>query len=128
VDNGGDGSAYPRFFDTEELAAWHQDHLYEGWGESCTGEVVVEGDNLSCPELQTKEGHYLDMLLDDEDEVDEFVAQFFPDGLPEFMVGIVDDRYYGVFFNGKLVHKHFAYPEKQTNQEGVARLTEKISC
>ena len=124
VENCGDGSAYPRFFDTKELAEWHQEHLDEGWGESCTGKVVVNGNNLSCQELQTKEGYYLNMLLDDyEDEIDEFVVQFFPDGLPEFTVGIIDDKYYGVFFDGKLVHKHFVYPEKKTNQESVARLT-----
>lgn len=30
VENGGDGSAYPRLFDTEKLAEWHQNNQYEG--------------------------------------------------------------------------------------------------
>ena len=44
VRNGGDGSAYPTFFESEELAELDQEYLDEGWGESCTGYLEVEVD------------------------------------------------------------------------------------
>jgi hypothetical protein len=130
VENCGDGSAYPRFFDTKELAEWHQNHLDEGWGESCTGDVTVEGDNLRCQKLQTREGYYLTLLIEgyhNQNEIDEFVSEFFPDGLPEFTVEIVDPHHYGIFTEGRLVHKIFAYPEKNTDQDGIKRVAERIS-
>lgn len=37
VQNGGDGSAYPRFFLTNEACEYDQET--EGWGETCTGSV-----------------------------------------------------------------------------------------
>lgn len=130
VDNCGDGSAYPRLFNTEKLAEWHQNHLYEGWGESCTGKIVVEGDNLCCSELITKEGYYLELLCDyndDNEERDAFVLEFFPNGLPEFTVEIIDPSYYGIFVDGCLVYKSFAYPEEKANNEGVKRVTEIVN-
>jgi hypothetical protein len=39
IQNGGDGSAYPAWFLTEEEAEQDQEDMYEGWGESCTGSV-----------------------------------------------------------------------------------------
>ncbi len=131
VDNCGDGSAYPRLYDTEELAEWHQEHdSGDGWGESCTGDIVVEGDNLSCSELQSKEGYYLDLLFDGYDDKDraklvKFKDAFFPDGLPEFSVQIIGTNHYGVFVGTRLVHKVFAYPEKKAHAKGLKR-TKKI--
>ncbi len=131
VENCGDGSAYPMLFDTEELADWHQNHLDEGWGESCTGSIVVEGNNLSCSELQTKEGYYLDLLLDDSysdpNEQGKFLSTFFPDGLPEFSVRIIEPNYYGIFVENRLVHKSFAYPEKKANVKGVEALMKRLT-
>lgn len=47
IQNGGDGSAYPNWFLTEELAEEDQDNMYEGWGESCTGSVeTFEGSDI----------------------------------------------------------------------------------
>ncbi len=132
VENCGDGSAYPRWFDTEELSEWHQEHQSEGWGEPCTGNIVVEGDNLYFSEFQTKEGYYLHLLLegyDDEfqnEELNEFKLAFFPDGLPEFSVKIIEPLYYGVFVEDRLVHKQFAYPEKKANAKGVKKLTKQL--
>lgn len=37
VSNGGDGSAYPLFFLTEEETEYDQENMYEGWGETCNG-------------------------------------------------------------------------------------------
>lgn len=137
VENGGDGSAYPVFFDTKELAEWHQDHLYEGWGESCTGSIIVNGNNLSCPELQTAKGYYLELLLNsiddeliDKNELNKFALKFFPNGLPKFTVKIFSEHlppYYGIFHEDRLVHKHYAYPEKTANDEGVKKLTKIIN-
>ena len=47
----GDGSAYPHFFDNEELAELDQEWMVEdsgqGWGESCTGSLslIIEADS-----------------------------------------------------------------------------------
>lgn len=127
VENCGDGSAYPRLFDTEKLAKWHQIHLDEGWGEPCTGEIVIEGNNLRCSELQTKEGHYLNLLLEEGDYIDSFVSEFFPDGLPKFTVKIIDPHYYGIFIEGRLVYRSYAYPEKNANDEGIKKVLEIVN-
>ena len=39
IQNGGDGSAYPDWFLTEEEADKDQEEMDEGWGESCIGSV-----------------------------------------------------------------------------------------
>ncbi len=127
VEDCGDGSAYPRLFDTEKLAKWHQLHMGDGWGEPCTGEIVVKGNDLYCSKLQTKEGHYLELLLEEGDDIDSFVSEFFPDGLPEFTVEIIEPHYYGVFAEGYLVYREFAYPEENANNEGVKKLTKAVN-
>ncbi len=51
VQNCGDGSAYPKFFESEELARFDQDNMDEGWGESCHGDVVIKSDSpIICAE------------------------------------------------------------------------------
>ena len=47
VHNGGDGSAYPYFALTQELAEIDQEivNLNEGWGEDCTGSITLESDS-----------------------------------------------------------------------------------
>lgn len=132
VENCGDGSAYPVLFDTKELSEWHQDHD-DGWGESCTGTIDVKGDNLSCDDIQTKEGYYLELLLDgcDDDDANnerkEFVTAFFPDGLPEFTVEIIDKNHYGIFVEDRMVFKSFAHPEKKANSKGAKKLTKTVN-
>ncbi len=131
VQNGGDGSAHPKFVESEELAEWDQRHMDEGWGESCTGSLFVEGDNLTCPDIVTAEGYYLDLLLDQEQEekAKKFREKFFPNGgigLPLFTVGIARDHYYGVYVGKRLVYEHYAYPEKKANDKGVAKLAKKL--
>jgi hypothetical protein len=47
VQNGGDGSAYPGWFLTEEDAQYDQDNMCEGWGESCLGSIeTFEGSDV----------------------------------------------------------------------------------
>lgn len=46
VENGGDGSAYPIFFNSKDNAEQHQENLDEGWAEDCSGAVrLVIRDN-----------------------------------------------------------------------------------
>lgn len=46
IQNGGDGSAYPKWFLTEEDSEIDQDGMEEGWGEPCNGsaETFVGSD------------------------------------------------------------------------------------
>ena len=39
IGNGGDGSAYLRWFLTEKESEYDQENMYEGWGEICNGSV-----------------------------------------------------------------------------------------
>lgn len=57
VVNCGDGSAYPRFMESEELCELDQELMEEGWGESCVGSFVVESDSpvTSVGEIMTAE-------------------------------------------------------------------------
>lgn len=89
VVNGGDGSAYPHFFESAELAEWDQDHQCEGWGESCTGTIVLESDSpikVTSPTISTKHEVFSEMVEDDrdEEEIQEFVEKFYPEGVPTF--------------------------------------------
>jgi hypothetical protein len=45
VRNGGDGSAYPQFMESRELCEIDQRFMDEGWGEDCSGCVVIESDS-----------------------------------------------------------------------------------
>lgn len=45
VQNCGDGSAYPRFFESAELARFDQDNMDEGWGEPCVGDIVLKSES-----------------------------------------------------------------------------------
>ena len=45
VENGGDGSAYPIFMESRELAVIHQKYLIEGWGEECIGCEIIESED-----------------------------------------------------------------------------------
>lgn len=127
VDNCGDGSAYPRLYDTKQLARWHQDHLDDGWGEPCVGTIDIEGDNLRCEEMQTKEGYYLELLLDEGDNLEGFVAEFFHNGLPEFTVKILDTHRYGIYTAGRFVYAEYVYPEKESTIKGIKKLEKRIN-
>ncbi len=39
IGNGGDGSAYLRWFLTKEESIYDQENMYQGWGEICNGSV-----------------------------------------------------------------------------------------
>lgn len=57
VQNGGDGSAYPQFFENKRLTEIDQELMEEGWGEPCNGYIEIEGENMTIlhPNVTTKE-------------------------------------------------------------------------
>jgi len=83
INNGGDGSAYPIFLESQELAEWDQDHMWGGWGESCDGSITIESDSaIFCEDVISIEDYFKENVKGEEYE-EEFIEQFFPDGLPE---------------------------------------------
>ncbi len=67
IQNCGDGSAYPKYFESEKLARFDQDHMDEGWGESCNGTIVFTSDcPIACAEEITTVD---DMIKDCEDDI-----------------------------------------------------------
>ena len=124
VQNCGDGSAYPRLMESMELAAFDQAHMGDAWGEPCTGVITLESKTaIKCLEdVLTKEGYFIDQYVDGGNAgCQEFIDQFFPDGLPVFsvgtedVVGMPDYLYNLVFVNGKQVGKVFR-PVKDSGQ------------
>ena len=95
VMNCGDGSAYPKFFESEELAEWHQEHEVEGWGEPCTGDLEIKGDNVKVEEALSSEAYYFELLCDgDQDNLEEFIDKFLDkENLPQFTVKQDDDTW-----------------------------------
>lgn len=82
ITNGGDGSAYPEFMESEELAEWDQDHQSEPWGEPCTGSIEIESDSpITVKDLTTKESYYINNYCDSwgdrTKERAEYVKKFF---------------------------------------------------
>jgi len=45
VQNGGDGSAYPVWMESERLCELDQEFMEEGWGEPCIGSITIESDS-----------------------------------------------------------------------------------
>jgi hypothetical protein len=66
VANGGDGSAYPRFFYDEKCAQIHQDLMEEGWGESCIGSLTIthSGTKIELDNCVTK-SKYIEKLKEE---------------------------------------------------------------
>lgn len=97
VRNGGDGSAHPIFMESQELADFDQSHMSEGWGESCTGSITLKSDSpIICldDDVATKESYFIENYCGewperDSDEKEEFISQFFTDGLPKQLLDIL---------------------------------------
>lgn len=45
VQNGGDGSAYPAWMESEKLCELDQRFMSEGWGEPCIGSITIESES-----------------------------------------------------------------------------------
>ena len=91
VINGGDGSVYPQFMESMELAEWDQTHMHEGWSESCTGLFTVYSDSeiTWVTKVETAISYFLGRYVFGyrlEKESKKFIEQFFPDGLPILQV------------------------------------------
>lgn len=123
VSNGGDGSAYPHFFESEVLANIHQEYQSEGWGESCTGDLEIpECDVALLPDVDTKESCLFEMIknlegksLNGEDYRDDFIALF--SKVPQ-IINIVKDTYWYVYFNtGTKPAKYWNYGNKKTQED-----------
>ena len=126
VQNGGDGSAYPRLMESMELAEWDQDNMWEGWGESCTGTFEVESESpikitssISTPESVFIEMiYYSDQQMSSDDKIkqEQFLEQFFPNGFPLISVSNCkeDSKYYDLHNKetDKFIQRRFAYPKR----------------
>ncbi len=56
IQDGGDGSAYPSWFLTEEKAQEDQENMDFGWGEPCLGSVeTFEGSDIHQEAIQNEE-------------------------------------------------------------------------
>lgn len=117
IQNGGDGSAYPKFMSSAKLAEYDQENMAEGWGESCTGCITLESDSpiTANREITTPESYFA-QLIDDEGEVEKFIEAFFPQGRPEFKVELEEVKgskhdyvyiYNKIFVDGVCVGKIF---------------------
>lgn len=95
IRNGGDGSASAHLVESKKLAQWDQDHQSEGWGETCIETIRLVSDSpiTVVDSIETKED-YLKEMLDycqgGKEEIDEFISEFFPDGLPSDLQELVD--------------------------------------
>lgn len=117
IQNGGDGSAYPLFLSTSKLARWDQDHMDEGWGESCDGSLTILTKNdVVVAEMLDEVGYWLQLTEDEDYDLwkyrDEFLSEFFPEGLPQFEVrlrAVEDEPYYDIYLDGVKKGSRFAY-------------------
>lgn len=121
VQNGGDGSAYPTFMSSKELAEYDQAHMDEGWGEPCVGSITLESESpiTTKEEITTPESYLVNLIeniydKDDENKVEEFIKHFFSKGKPVFKVEIDKKSdngdgylYNNVFANGVKVARIF---------------------
>ena len=127
IQNGGDGSAYPLFFTREDLTEWDQEHMDDGWGEPCTGEIEIHGGNIQVPEAMDEVSYWLLRIEDEHYEPwklrDEYLEKFFPRGLPYFFVEINGD-YHEVYVEGVLKHKYF---KNGTKEQLETRLNAQLS-
>ena len=126
VQNGGDGSAYPHFVETQKLADFDQNHMSEGWGESCTGELVIKGDNIEIENVQSELGYLLQKWFDkynddEEEECKEIKDEFFSKGLPKMSVTKRKDGYWNINVGKKIHHTESNYSLK-TKEDVIKEL------
>lgn len=85
VTNGGDGSAYPTFIESKELADLideHQVELYDGWSEESVGSITVESDS---------EIKIVDKIITIDATIEEWELdlEFFKNGQKEILQGLI---------------------------------------
>jgi len=114
------------------LSLWKAQNLqsgtrttWEGWGESCVMDKLQESDSpMTCLKVTTALGFYLEKeesSWENDGDKEEFLADFFPDGIPQMSVTIADKNHYFIWANGKIHRKDFAYipgKEAEATEEG----------
>lgn len=140
VQNGGDGSAYPVFMESMELAEWDQNHMSEGWGEDCSGSITLTSESpIICKnQVTTKESYYIDRLLGwdpNKEELKDLLDKFFPGGFPK--VEVVENekswevkspdapdfgkmritKKYHVLVSENIVHDEYAWDKSKENSD-----------
>ncbi len=89
--NGGDGSAYPSFVESKELAQWIEENESEGFTEAA-GSLTLNSDSpIDVDGLETKESYFLENVGDEwtnfsKEEVQDFIDTFFSGVRPTFEV------------------------------------------
>lgn len=102
VVNAGDGSAYPEFFDSMELAEFAQEG--EEWGEPCVGAVPDKP--------VTAAGYILELVRNDElDRAALCAARFYPKVAPRLAARRLDAKFFMIEADGEEVYRLFAYPD-----------------
>lgn len=130
IRSGGDGSANATLMESQELADWDQDHLDEGWGESCTESISLESDSpiIVLDEIVSKESYLWDMIENDEKDktIKEFITEFFPNGVPECNIVVSDSKdeyqYNNIYIGQELKHKIFT-----NRKDGGMRLQKSLN-
>ena len=86
IRGGGDGSASVAFMESKELAQWDQDHMDEGWGESCNGSIKLKSETpiTSEEDIETKEQFLVDLVHQNSDYLKDFIQVFYPDGIDNY--------------------------------------------
>jgi len=139
--SGGDGSVYLDFYEDEMLAWWAYENDSEPFAEGAVDCVSVTSDspvNL-LNTITTRIGYFLGLYDDDcmdknrREETKRFLKEFFPGGLPTFIVKTVDDPiYYHVYIENddRLHRKSFSYEYGRwvpTTEEGRQRLEDRLN-
>lgn len=73
MQNCGDGSTYPLFVESKELAVLDQEHMDEGWGETCVDSITIESESpITIKDEITTAQMMLDEINDDYDVDDKY--------------------------------------------------------
>jgi len=109
INNCGDGSASLTFLESEALAEFDQSDD-NGWGEPCLGTIDLESDSpiKVTEEIETKEMYLIRLFENDDSRLEEFIEEFFPDGLPEFTVKI-DEKWKDKTYRNNIVYMNGVY-------------------
>ena len=97
VNNLGDGSAYPQFFESEKCSNFHQyllNEYGEGWGEDCVGELEIESDGPVKIKRITTNKSYIDELkseLEDYDD-DSYIRKEMNDFILQYEASIREEK------------------------------------
>lgn len=129
VQNGGDGSAYPRFFDSERLAAFDEAQMTDSWGEPSVGSLTLSSDSpISVDDFRvmTNASYLVEMWENDDAAIGDFIREFFAGGLPAFAVIDADSKTFYrevvITANGEPVASMFTSKSAQSITEALNAL------